>query len=116
MMDCPNIIYNEKTGKFVCWTLDLGRRTAFTFTSDSLFGLEKRFSYSRFHLECLFREKYGVGIIAYRNEERLARAKELLATKTVTDVAYTLGYSSIYSFSRAYKNKFGCSPSACKAK
>ena len=77
----------------------------------SLCELEKRFSYSRFHLERLFREKFGIGIIAYRNEARLTAAKELLRTKSVTEVAYTLGYSSIYSFSRAYKNKFGISPS-----
>ena len=40
--------------------------------------------------------------------------KELLRTKSVTEVAYTLGYSSIYSFSRAYKNKFGYSPREAK--
>ena len=82
----------------------------------SLSELEKRFSYSRFYLERIFREKFGIGIIAYRNEARLTAAKELLRTKSVTEVAYALGYSSIYSFSRAYKNKFGISPSKAKAR
>ena len=38
LMDAPNIIYNEKTGKYVCWMINLAKRTAYTFTSESLFG------------------------------------------------------------------------------
>lgn len=38
LMDAPNIIYNEKTGKFVCWLINLGTRRAHTFTADKITG------------------------------------------------------------------------------
>lgn len=37
-MDAPNIIYNEKTGKYVCWLINMMKQSAYTYTSDSLFG------------------------------------------------------------------------------
>jgi len=73
--------------------------------------LEKMFSYSRYHLERLFRERYGIGVIAYRNRLRMEAARELLRFESVTAVAERLGFSSIYVFSRAYRRHFGRSPS-----
>lgn len=73
--------------------------------------LEKQFSYSKYHLDRLFKKEYGVSLIAYRNEKRMHHARELLREMRVSDVAEQLGFSSIYSFSRAYKNYFGVSPS-----
>ena len=52
-----------------------------------------------------------MGIIAYKNERRLGAARLLLKEESVTEVARRLGYSSIYVFSRAFKNRFGVSPS-----
>ena len=80
----------------------------------SLKALEEQFTYSRFYLEKQFSKTFGVSLIAYRNEKRLNAAKELLKTKSVYDTAEALGFTSIYSFSRAFKNKFGCSPSFYK--
>lgn len=80
----------------------------------SLKALEEQFTYSRFYLEKQFSKTFGVSLIAYRNEKRLNAAKELLKTKSVYDTAETLGFTSIYSFSRAFKNKFGCPPSFYK--
>lgn len=74
--------------------------------------LEKQFSYSKFHLERQFRMEYGVSLIAYVNQKRMERAQELLETQSVTRVAEEIGFSSIYAFSRAFKNKLGVSPSA----
>ncbi|MBR3895371.1 MAG: helix-turn-helix domain-containing protein [Clostridia bacterium] len=71
---------------------------------------EKMFSYSRYHLERLFRQRYGIGVIAYRNQKRMERARELLWSASVTEVAERLGFSSIYVFSRAYRRHFGESP------
>jgi AraC-like DNA-binding protein len=44
---------------------------------------------------------------------RLQFAKELLATtdKTISEVAYEVGFSNPSWFSRAFKEEFGCSPS-----
>jgi len=78
----------------------------------ALEDLEKRFSYSRFYLEKQFKKQYGISLIAYRNQKRLQLACRMLEGNTVSKVAERLGYSSIYAFSRAFKNEFGVSPSA----
>lgn len=47
---------------------------------------------------------------------RLARAQQLLGTAqgTVSEVAYAVGYSSLSSFSRAYREEFGHPPSVAQ--
>ena len=78
--------------------------------SATLEDFENLFSYSKFHLEREFKKNYGMSIISYRNKKRMEKAEELLRTKTVSLVAETLGFSSIYVFSRAFKQHFGVSP------
>lgn len=80
-------------------------------TGISLDSLEKQFSYSKFHLERQFQKEYGVSLIAYVSKRRMQLAQELLTEKSVSRVAEEVGFSSIYAFSRAFKNKFGISPS-----
>ena len=41
----------------------------------------------------------------------MAVARVLLATHPVSEVASLVGFSSIYAFSRAFKQYFGVSPS-----
>ncbi|MBQ7370227.1 MAG: AraC family transcriptional regulator [Clostridia bacterium] len=72
---------------------------------------ENMFFYDKFYLEKMFRTEYGVGLIKYRNEQRLNYAKKLLKTSSVSFVTEELGFQSIYAFSRAYKNRFGYPPS-----
>lgn len=80
-------------------------------TPITLESLEKQFSYNRFYLEKQFVGCYGISIIAYRNILRTRRAKELLREHSVTETAEVLGYSSVYAFSRAFKNSCGENPS-----
>ncbi len=80
----------------------------------SLDAFEKQFSYSKFYLERIFKREYGIGLIAYRNNKKMKLACKMLETVTVSDVSETLGFSSIYSFSRAFKNKYGICPSKYK--
>lgn len=80
----------------------------------SLDDFERQFGYNKYHIEKLFKKQFGVGLIQYRNKIRLLSARELLKTKRVTEVAEIVGYQSIYSFSRAYKNHFGKSPEKAK--
>lgn len=77
----------------------------------SLDSLAQQFSYSKFYLETCFRQAYGVSILQYRNQRRMAVAAELLKDHSVTETAQLTGFSSIYSFSRAFRNHFGVSPS-----
>ncbi|MBP3435507.1 MAG: helix-turn-helix transcriptional regulator [Clostridia bacterium] len=65
-------------------------------------------------MEHRFKNRYGISLIAYRNDKRMRSAKILLASQSVSDVSNELGFSSIYVFSRAFKNHFGISPSNYK--
>ncbi len=71
---------------------------------------EKIFFQSKFYLEKKFKEAFGISIIEYRNKKRMETASCLLKNNSVSKVAETLGYQSIYSFSRAYKQHYGYSP------
>jgi len=81
---------------------------AWTFSLDDL---EKQFNYNKFYIEKRFQKTYGTSLIKYCNHQRLQKAKELLQTESVSGVAEKLGYSSAFTFSRAFKRNFGISPS-----
>lgn len=76
----------------------------------SLDDFALHFSYNKFYLSRIFREAYGQSLIEYRNRRRMHEAQRMLKTHSVSHVAEELGYGSIYSFSRAYKNFFGHAP------
>lgn len=76
----------------------------------SLETLERQFDYSKYYIEKLFKQKYGVSVINYRNTKRMEAAVRLLEEHSVSKVAETLGFSSIYSFSRAFRMTYGVSP------
>ena len=76
----------------------------------NLQNLEQQFGYTKYHLERLFKQKYGIPIMEYRNKKRMEIAMKLLQNHSVTETAQMLGYSSIYSFSRAFRNAYGTSP------
>ena len=61
----------------------------------------------------LFTEVMGVSPISYARQMRIEKAKEMLRSDygSLTDVAYTLGYPSLYDFSRDFKKHTGVSPS-----
>lgn len=71
-------------------------------------------SYSYFRKA--FKEYMGFAPLQYHLHLKMLRAKELLITnqKPVKEVAYELGFSSIYYFSRLFKDKIGVNPSEVK--
>jgi AraC-like DNA-binding protein len=60
-----------------------------------------------------FREVYGDTVFGYLRQLRLTEAKRLLEEEgmNVTETALSVGYNSIPSFSRAFSELFGQSPS-----
>ncbi len=70
--------------------------------------------YSRFHLARAFRAVYGRSPRTHLSQRRIERAQELLRCSdlTVTEVCFTVGFSSLGSFSAAFKRTMGFTPSA----
>lgn len=80
----------------------------------SLDDFAKQFSYSKYYLERRFKKNYGVSLISYKNKKRMQSAENLLKSHSVSFVAEELGYTSIYVFSRAFKQYFGYPPQIAK--
>lgn len=67
---------------------------------------------STFYLSRAFKEATGYPIIMYFNKMKIDKAKEMLieGNKKVKEVAYGLGYSNEFYFSRTFKRIEGLSP------
>jgi AraC-like DNA-binding protein len=79
----------------------------------TLSQLAKRSQLNEYKLKKGFRALFGTSVIDFLIACRLEQAKYLLLEKqkNVSEVAYETGYSSPHYFSKAFKKKFGISPS-----
>lgn len=68
---------------------------------------------SRTQLQKIFKQKHNLGVIEYFLTMKINLAKEMIRTKhmSLTQIAESLGYSSIHYFSRQFKKISGMSPS-----
>ena len=87
-------------------------------TIENASSLSNVFGYNYSYLSRCFKKIIGTSISTYISDKKLNLAMELLEKKetTVTEVADTLNYSSIYAFSRAFKARYNISPSEYKQK
>lgn len=78
----------------------------------SLLALARQVRLSDRKLKQGFRQVFGTTVFGYLHQLRLERARQLLAVgaMSVTEVAYTVGYSSLPSFSKAFRKRYGSSP------
>ena len=62
-----------------------------------------------------FREMFGLGPFEYLRTIRLEKARDLIASRqcNVTEAAFSVGYSSLSHFSKAFREAFGMNPKAC---
>ena len=73
---------------------------------------------SQSQLRRLFQKEYGMSPISYKNKFRIDRAKELLVygAMSVGEVAYALGFDSVFAFSKMFKKQTGIPPSVFSKK
>lgn len=77
--------------------------------------LEQLFHYNGCYITQAFRQEYGIPVIRYYNQRRGQAARQMLQKGLpVTVVAEALGFSSVYAFSRFFRNAYGISPSQCR--
>jgi AraC family transcriptional regulator len=69
--------------------------------------------FSEYHFFRLFKTAFGISPYQYLLNKRLLHASQLLTQSNlnVSDVTFACGYGDIHTFSRAFKKKFGHSPS-----
>lgn len=79
----------------------------------SMDELSKACGYNKDYLYRLIKKTTGMSIIQYINKLKLEEAKRLMKYSElhITEIAYTLGFSSVQYFSRFFKKYLGISPS-----
>lgn len=82
------------------------------YTIKSLSVLSEKFKYNYSYLSDIFKKNTGMTVINYYNTRRLNAARLLIIENklNITNIAEILNYSSPYSFSKAFKQKYGVSP------
>lgn len=68
-------------------------------------------------LRTSFKEVYGMSIYSFFQEHRMEKAREMLVEegKSVSEVAYSLGYSHLGHFTATFKQKYNCLPRELKS-
>ncbi|MBL0099646.1 MAG: helix-turn-helix transcriptional regulator [Saprospiraceae bacterium] len=64
----------------------------------------------------LFKDVYGVSPYQYIKQKRMLKANDIMKKNRLplAQLAMEVGYSDIFSFNKAYKQYFGCSPTQSK--
>src|ERR1700754_4515266 len=78
-------------------------------------GLSSVAAYSKFHFHRQFTATFGLSVHRYVQLARLKRASHRLAyrdAQSVTDIAMDAGYDAPDAFARAFRQRFGQSPSS----
>ncbi len=78
--------------------------------------LTKHFNYSKFYLSKIFKQEFGISIMAFYREKRMELAKQLIEHYSVSQVCEQMQFGSLCAFSRAFKQKYGITPTEYQRK
>jgi AraC-like DNA-binding protein len=78
----------------------------------SLLELARQVGLNDYKLKQGFLQVFGTTVFGFLHDYRLKRSQQLLISgeMSVTQVAHTVGYASLPSFSKAFRKKYGSSP------
>jgi len=67
---------------------------------------------SRAHLACLFKKQVGIGPIAFQNQQRITRARQMLSMSflSIKQIAIELGFKTPNYFSACFRKVTGVNP------
>lgn len=80
----------------------------------SVEGVSAHAGVDRTHFAKQFRKAYGLSPVQYIQQLKMTQAKRLLVQTplSLTEVAHSVGYPDLFSFSKAFKSKLVCRPIA----
>lgn len=82
----------------------------------SVGAIAESFNFDRTYLYRTFKSRYGVGIKEYITSVRMEKGAEFLrAGYSVKESAHMVGYDDEFNFSKAFKARYGISPSKMRA-
>lgn len=70
----------------------------------------KEFGYSKYYFSSLFNERFKTNFRTYLNNVRIEKAKKMLETLPLSEVAFRSGYKSLQSFFFNFKKVTGITP------
>ncbi|QEH61651.1 AraC family transcriptional regulator [Spiroplasma chinense] len=82
----------------------------------NLEDLSKQIGVSKFHLVRSFKSKFSISPINYLIKVRLVKANEILMSgdKSISEIAYEVGFKSYHHFLKSYKKRFNEIPTATR--
>ncbi len=82
------------------------------YTMKSLREVASAMGYNYSYVSTLFHKTTGVTLNNYFKQKRMNEAKNLLSNNkmSISEIARIMNYSSVYAFSKAFKEHFGSSP------
>lgn len=85
---------------------------------DKLSDIAEYLNYNYVYISRIFKKKFGKTIYTYFSDKKLELAKQLITNSdmSLTEISTHLNYSSIFVFSRIFKNKYGISPNSYREK
>lgn len=113
---------NMKLAKNVSYDTDLVKRIINycyeNYSSDiSLQSIADELHISRYYISHLFGQRLHIGFNDYINSLRVRSAAEMLKSgnKTITEIAYAVGYNSVRTFDRCFLKVRGMTPKEYRA-
>lgn len=82
----------------------------------SLKEVAYEFGYSTQYFSKIFKKSLGITFLQYMNQLKMEKARELImySNKSMSEIAYTLGFENQYYFSNTFKKENGVSPTDYK--
>ena len=75
-------------------------------------------NFSKHYINKFFKKATNKTFARYINDVRIEKAQTLLkgSKQSISDIAYEVGFNSIKTFNRVFKQKVGCTPSEYRLK